>query len=569
MLTPVGKHPHLCIVDNMKREELRYMKKTSIYLILLALVVTTVLAACSNKTDESGSASKPDSEATTTAVDKDYTLPLSATGAELTVATSDNFYAPKSFTSGLPVWDAIEKNTGVKINWDVTPSAQYWETMRLRLAAGKDLPDIISIPESNPVGTAGNGLIIPLDDLIAQYAPNIRAYFNEFPTLEKAMKAPDGKIYALSSDVTGAAYGDPYGLIIRKDWLDKLNLDEPKTLDDWYNVLKAFKTQDPNGTGKDDVIPLSVEENIEPLGLFGSALGLNLFYSSGYYPDANGKIEYQWMDERAHQLVIWLNKLFTEGLLDPEFMTSDGDMVTSNITRNLVGVTSSFINNTNRYNAAQKAAGVAAVWQITLPPSGDGNPGFYEKYGPVSGWFGITKDAKDPVLAIKWLDYIYASEEGNRFTNFGIEGTSYEMINGEPQFTDWTANHPEGLSFNEALRSLGAMPTLPWIRATSGPLSKQTPAILKMDPPLEQQAAKVKDYLLDSIQYMSGLPTLEESQESGKILADIWTYKNETLSKYIMGQTPIDWDKFVSSLKSLGVEKVIEIKQAQYDRFHQ
>jgi len=543
------------------------MKKTYMVILSTVMALTAALTACSNpsgKDDASGKGGSTD-EAKGTGGQEPV-----LTGVELSYGTADNYYAPKSLTSGLPVWNEIEKKTGIRIKWDVTPSAQYADTMKLRLAAGQNLPDMISIPEPDPVNLAQKGLIIPLDDLIAKYAPNIQSYFKASPDVAKAMRAPDGKLYALSSDVTGTAYADPYGLLIRQDWLEKLGLQEPKTLDDWYNVLKAFKERDPNGNGKADDIPLSPEANLRGLGLFGSALGLHLYYSEGYYPDKNGKIQYQWMDERAHQLIIWLNKLYKEGLIDPQFMTNTDTEVTSGITRNIIGVTNHFINNTNRFNAAQKAAGVNASWQIALPPSGDGYKGFYEKYGPISGWHAITKDSKHPEAAIKWFDYVYGSKEGEMYMNFGIEGQSYKMVNGEPQFTDWTSHNPEGLSFNEALRSLGAMPTVAWIRsANDTSLPNQMPAILKQDPYLQKQADKVKDDLQDSLLYMIGLPTLEESKQTAKLMTDIQTYQNETLSKFILGQTPIDWSKFVNTLKSLGIDEVIKNKQAQYDRFHQ
>ncbi len=216
----------------------------------------------------------------------------------------------------------------------------------------------------------------------------------------------------------------------------------------------------------------------------------------------------------------------------------------------------------------KKQAGVpGANWQITLPPSGDGQKGFYEKYGPISGWHAITKDSKHPEIAMKWLDYTYANEEGARAVAFGIEGKSYTMVNGKPEFTDWVAHNPDGLSFNEALRSLGAMPTTAWIRSHEGPLSYQPVATLKLDPPLAKQAEKkVKSYLIDSSQYLLGLPTLDESEEVARIMTDITTYRDETLAKFITGQAPIDWNQFTGRLKSMGIEQIVKSKQNQYDR---
>ncbi|WP_127588559.1 extracellular solute-binding protein [Paenibacillus koleovorans] len=541
------------------------MRKVSLSVLSILLVLTLVLSACS---DNNISTPKETNGPSPAQVAKDYTLPIVKDGSVvLSFAAQDNIYAPKSYTQGLPVWNEIEKITGVKIKWDVTPGGKYKETMNLRLAAGRDLPDIITLPDADPVKLSTTGLIIPLDDLIANHAPNIRKYFKEFPERAANMRLSDGKIYALTADVSGASFTEPYGLLIRKDWLKKLGLSEPKTLDDWYTVLKAFKEKDPNGNGKADEIPYVPRDTIRDITLFGSALGLHLFYSRGFYPNEKGIVEYQWMDTRTKDLIVWLNKLYKEGLIDPQMLNNKtyGELL-SKISRDLVGATATFSDSTDAFIATQKEAGVTSDWGITLPPSSANYKGFYEKNGPQSTWWAITKDAKDPVTAIKWLDYIYASEEGNRFVTYGVEGLSYKIVDGKPVFTDFVMKNPEGLSAAEALRSIGAMPITPWNRTEKGPLSTQPMALLSQNPRQYEEAQKVKPYLVNSFAYMAGLPTIKEGEEIAKLMTDIQTYQDETIAKFILGQSPIDWDKFVSTLKSLGIETVIKHRQSQYDR---
>ncbi|MCZ8512159.1 extracellular solute-binding protein [Paenibacillus filicis] len=549
----------------MKKNKQPFNKKYILSFVSCLTVCSSTLIGC----DNTETATAPSNSSTAQA--QDYSLPIVSDGSvTLTVATNDNYYTPKSYAQNLPVWQEIEKKTGVKIKWEVAPSSQYTNTINVRMAAAQGLPDLIRLP-NDPVKPASDGLIIPMDDLIAKYAPNIRKYFSENPAIKKMMQAPDGKIYALSSDVSGTTSTDPFGLIINQTWLDKLGLKEPQTLDDWYTVLKAFKEKDPNGNGKQDEIPISTRfqvtngSSISGLFLFGSAMGLHLNYSDGFYPDKNGKIQYEWIDPRAKELVVWLNKLYKEGLIDPQFMMKTDDDIISGISRNVIGVTNHFLNNANRFTNAQKQAGIQnANWQMTLPPSGPGTKGFYEKYGPLSGWLAISKDCKNPEVAIKWLDYIYASEEGNRYVSFGIEGQSYKMVDGEPQFTEWTSKNPDGLDVNDALRSIGAMPVTVWIRSEKGPWSRQTKAVLNLLPDAVKQAEKLKDSGVDAIPL--GLTSVEEVEATTAINADIQTYKAETLTKFITGQAPIDWEKYVSTMKSMGINKLIEVKQKQYDR---
>jgi putative aldouronate transport system substrate-binding protein len=193
----------------------------------------------------------------------------------------------------------VEKRTGVKIVWEVLPREQFGDAMRLKLSKGTDLPDIFYILDSDPVKLAGKGTILPLDELISNNAPNIAQFLRENPDIDKRLRLPDGKLYALASVVTGAAYTDPYGLMIRKDWLDRLGLREPTTLDEWYAVLKAFKENVPNGNGLRDEIPLLPDLGLKGLKLFGSAVGGHFFFSDGFYPDASGIVKYEWLSSEA------------------------------------------------------------------------------------------------------------------------------------------------------------------------------------------------------------------------------------------------------------------------------
>ena len=333
-------------------------------------------------------------------------------------------------------------------------------------------------------------------------------------------------------------------------------------------MLKAFKEKDPNGNGIADEIPISPQYAVRGLTLFGSALNLHLFYSLGFYPNAEGKIEYAWLTKEGEQLMRWLNKLYSEGLIDPEFNNYNAEQYNSKIARDMIGVTNSFLANTRTFNNLQEQNGIANPnWGPTLPPAAEGERGFYEEYGPLSGWFGITSASKNPVVAIQWLDYVYASLEGSRYMAFGIEGLSYEVVDGKPVFTEWTLNNPDGLSYTEALRSLGALPTVPWIRATDGYLSDQPKALMENNPDLKEEAARLKEYQVPNSPF--ALATVEESERYGTLMADINTYLDENLVKFVMGTQPIDWEKFTSDLKNMGIDEVVSIKQAQYDRYQE
>lgn len=497
----------------------------------------------------------------------DSALPLSVSGElpSLRIATIDNYFTARSYVDNLPVWQEIEKRTGTRIVWEVLPREHYGEAMRLRLAKGKDLPDIFYIP-GDPVALAEKGTILPLDEWIAASAPNIAAFLRDNPDIDKRLRHADGSIYALSSVVSGVAYTDPYGLMIRQDWLDRLGLREPTTLDEWYGVLKAFKERDPNGNGLPDEIPLLPDLSLKGLKLFGSAVGAHLFYSDGYFPDASGRVRFEWLNPEVKQLVEWWRKLYLEGLLAPDFMTISPDSLLSEVAEGRAGALNGFLNLRAKYETASRQAGdPTAEWVMTVPPGGAGHQGFYEIYGPISSWFGVSASSPNPELAVRWLDYVYASEEGNRLVTFGIEGVSYAVVDGKPKFTEYAIGNPEGLDLTRYLRSIGAMPTLPWIRADKGPLSLQPREMLEADPTGKVMADKVQPYLIDKLPL--SLPDREERDVEELYGAPLRAYVESTLARYVTGAEAIDWELFDRTVASLELERVLQAKQRQYDRF--
>jgi putative aldouronate transport system substrate-binding protein len=503
-----------------------------------------------------------------------YDLPIAEPGTvTYKFATTDNGYAPRSYTQNLEIWAEIEKRTGITIEWEVVPGAQYEDVMSVRLGAGRDLPDIIRLTSGiDPVSAGSNGIAMPLNDLIEQHAPNIKAFLDEFPDIRALMTAPDGEIYALPSVVTDAAFADPLGILIRQDWLDQLGLKEPKTLDDWYHVLKAFKTDILEANGVTDVAPMLGGSGGADgtIFQFGNALGLHFHYSRGWSVDDAGAVHYEWIDDRMKELIAWFSTLYAERLLDPRYHETSKEDRIQLVTSNNVGVDADFINRAVEWNKIQAQSGVAdANWVIALPPTSDRiDTPYYELYGPLSGWFSLSANVAQPEIAIRWLDYIWASDEGNTLVSYGLEDVTYTADDdGKLHFTEWVTANPDGLDPNSALRYYGALPTTPWIRANRGPLSEMAWDVTRIDPGAVANAEKVGPYLVSA--FPNVLPTAEESEEIAGILVDLDTFRTESILKFVLGQESIEesWETYVSTINSLGLERLIEIKQQQYDRY--
>lgn len=530
------------------------MNKVALFMLTALVSLSLIFSACSGSNDESkdnSDTAKPNKEG--------YTLPIVEDGSvTLTYAGIDNWYAPASYSQNLPVWQEIEERTGIKIKWEVMPASSYWNSINTRMASGMTLPDIIRVNEPDLFRHASEGLLIPLDTLIDQYAPNIKKLFADEPQIKNLLTQADGKIYSATQIMTAAIEMEPWVLGIRKDWLDMMDLQLPETLYDWYNALKSFKKLDYS------IIPMTTgvtnpEQARSLYGLFGHAFGLNdMVFSEGWGVGADGKVSYTYIMPQYKDFLAYLNKLYEEGLIDHQLV--QGDQFTSLIVNNRVGAVAGYTTAILRYDNLLKKSGVPdANYAFVLPPKGSNAEAVSVRRRSVSGAFSITKDCENQEAAIKWLDYIWASEEGRRLQAFGIEGMTYTMEDGKPKLTDFVTNNPDRLDPVSALRSVGAFTALPDYRAVD--FWEQI-----LDPVQIEFANEIKPNYVDKFPDLN--PTPDEEEKLASLMTDINIYIDEMYVRFIIGNESLEnFDNYIQTLKEMGIKKVIEIKQAQYDRY--
>ncbi len=295
---------------------------------------------------------------------------------------------------------------------------------------------------------------------------------------------------------------------------------------------------------------------------WGNAWGLHVKNNNGFYPDENGKIQCEWFDPRAKEMVEFLNKLVKDGLLDLEFATNNQDQMVSKVIRNIAGAVIDWQEFIPMWNNKLKEAEVSdANWVMTALPQGpNGYHGHIETSGIGYGAVSITKDCKNPEAAFRWLDYVMYNPENCRRLHLGVEGISYVVENGQIKMTDFVLNNPDGLGPVEAIRSLGAWTSMPNVnRAEYIKLFKIT------DQEMLERTKLVEPYIIPRAEF--GMPTDEEFERINRKLTDIATYRDEMVTKFILGQEPLDkWDAFLNEMKAMGIDEVLEVRQAQYDR---
>lgn len=521
--------------------------------ITIAGLVAATMSACSDKESTGSTGSTSDNQDSTK-----QTEPL--TKLSYWVELFPDAAAIMKSYGEVTAWKEIEAKTGVQIDFQHPAQGQLGEQFNLMVASNK-LPDVVDYGWNSYPGGAQKAIkdkkIIPLNDYLDD-APNLKALLDANPEWRKMASTDDGNIIGfpfIREDVTQQVFLGP---AIRKDWLDKLNLSSPTTIDEWHAVLKAFKEQDPNGNGQADEIPINI-----PAGelAFAGAFGT----PNDFYQD-NNTVKYGPIEPGFKDYLSTMNQWYKEGLLDKDFATTDGKMKDAKITGNQVGATVLFLNGgIGKYmdlmTKTQPAFKIVGTAYPTL--NAGEKPVFGYIDNPVTGIFAaITGSNKNIEGTVKFLDYLY-SDEGKLTMNFGKEGETYTLVDGQPKYTDAVLHNPDGLPISQAFRKhiMGA---------TSGPFVQDVRHTEQYTTkPEQQEAMKLWSGPTQAEKMPPVSIAVEDSSRYASIMTDVNTYKDEMILKFIMGSESLDkFDDFVKTLKGLGIDEAIEIQQAALERYN-
>lgn len=568
------------------------MRRKLLSCLLTIACVSSMLAGCGSSGNTSGAADTAPAESKTETVEGTGTqaaeesapadtssvnatgtvydlgglkLPICDPGSvTLTYMGNDTWCAGVSYNDGTAVQKEIENRTGVHVEWD-TYSSDVETVLQTRLASLEGLPDMVEIPpfDSN-VGVdtySSNGVLIPLNDLIKEYAPNIQALFNKYPALEAMCTSSDGNIYALAG-----WWGDindyvPDYLYIRQDWLDNLGLEMPETVDELYDVLVAFKEQDANGNGNpDDEIPMATKNGIKQLYYLMTGFGYDT--NSLWYTDDNGEVHYAAVEDQYKDMLAFLNKCYSEGLISDDL---DGTLLTQNITEDKVGIVchDPADNMASSDDLALTSNPECDYEFMPVLQANENGTARMTKRGLTWHYYGITSACENPETAIQWIDYVYASEDGLMLYNYGIEGMSYEYdADGNIQFTDLITNNETYTSAFSALRSIGAWPT--YFINDSGEAFMKIFEGTKVETACKDAYGNMED------PFPEMLGTAEESEVYTSVWPDLSTYLDEMFTAFVIGTESLDnFDKYVETAYSMGMQDIIDIKGAQYARYQE
>lgn len=532
---------------------------------VLGLVLAGALcaSACAGCGSNNGSSSAGSTAAATNENFNKEGLPIAKNTITLNVLTTRWGSMGDTFTKNQWLVD-LEKQTNVKIKWQVQSLNDWSEQKSIMLASG-ELPDIIIGDQTFTSEDIVNNqdLFQPMDDLIEQYMPNYKKALAEYPQIKKVSIFPDGKMYSLAKNLPSrpSVRNQP---IINKTWLDKLGLKAPTTVDELENVLKAFKEKDPNGNGKADELPVIGTNKSLNLNLLDPFMEADP-YDTNFVLES-GKPVYKYATAGYKEGVKWLNKLYKEGLIDTEAFTADDTMDTAknqdaNTAR--VGFTYAWTPDalfgkwSSQYEAITPIAGPDGTKRAGGDPDG---------YSSITGnEVEITKTCKHPEIAARWVDQFYTNEAS--IQNFwGAIGT---VIKKNSDGTYELNDPPAGTSadawyWDQSLRDFGPKYVTKDFQSKIK-LSSKSGDGLKLEISKLGEQYLQKDFFPNNIMH-----TAEEYAEMPTLATDLGNYANATLAKWVTkGGVDAEWDAYQKKLKDMGLDKYVKIQSDAYNRYLQ
>jgi putative aldouronate transport system substrate-binding protein len=547
------------------------VKKRVAATFLATAVAVSILTGCSGGGEKKKTVQAAGQETTQGAAQagstssKEFSYPMSA-GDKVTywglLSTTES---PNFANRGdEPFAKAWMEQTGVEIEFMHPPTGQIKEQFSLILADG-NLPDMMEYNwladyPGGPEKAIKEGVILPLNDIFEQYCPNITKYLAENPEIDKMIKTDDGNYYAFPFVRGDLRLCNTIGLMLRGDWLEELGLEVPTTIDEWHTVLTAFKE---NGV-QSPYSPEYTRTDLMNADPFMAAFGI----CKNFYIDDDEKVQYGGVQEGYRQYLETMAQWYKEGLIDADLATLKFDQVNAKMTNGTAGASLGFAGS---YMGTWINAVVADDPDYILVPAPYPTleKGAVVEYGFKDSQYSgrastaITTSCKEVERVARLLDYAYG-EEGHMLFNFGVEGESYNMINGQPVYSDWVMNNPDGWPVAQAMSA--------YIRGNNNGPFVQDERYLTQYYAMDCQkdtvdvwgATNAEKHMLPPV-----TPTSDESREMSSIVNEITTYRDEMALKYIFGAESLDtFEVYVQNIKNMGLDRALEIQQEALERYN-
>lgn len=534
------------------------MKKKILAIMLVVFMLGAVVSGCGKKENNGNGSNGGEVVASDNFNETGYPIvnePITLK-AMLMIRDVDTLADPED----MPMLRELEEKTGINIEWEIIKGSDWEMKTNLMFASG-EYPDII---------LSGNGMkldeefgvtqeiLIPLDELTAQYMPTYMERIemeSDDPTT--SLIASDGKKYAVGA-LVGQNINTSQHFFINQTWLDNLGLETPTTLEQLTDVLRAFKTGDPNDNGIEDEVP--VEMGLDT-GFYGVNYMLPMFgvpsdEGKWIFLDDNKKVQLTPTQEGFRQCMEWLHMLYKEDLLDKEVISQDINTIETKLKEGNVGFFTAW-----RLMAMGWDDGVEKDAVLYMPAGSNGATASLSRRLELakSGAY-VTVSNKHVPATMRWLDALLDTE------------TMYSLYYG-PEDEGWEYNKENGKIDSIVTDTTGVKNCLDVNTLFFGPakyisevFNMSAQRIEKTDYSLAYDAAGVIQK--NSNDYLRLAPlTSEQIQMSALKETDIDNAVVENMAKFITnGVTDDSWNTFVALIDGMNVEDYVQMYQDAIDK---
>ncbi|MCR2050091.1 hypothetical protein NSB25_22850 [Acetatifactor muris] len=592
----------------------RYFKKTVTMLTAVAMAAAA-MTGCGS-TDGGGSEAGPSTDGSGAADSQEALGNQEAAGALDFGSVSDVvFPLPEKVTLDVFVYasntgggtmqdnyvtDWIEEQTNIHLNFVYDVDGDEAKTkLNLVMSDPSSMPDIFLATRWSKAETAlyaEQGLLLQLDDYLAD-AKRWNELNEISPSRKGDLTLPDGHIYTYGAD--GESYHNNFQnrMWIYKPWVDLLNDGKmPETTEELYDFMVKVKTQDPNGNGLNDEVPMTgyiggwssdptvwlINSFIQcnnPLSNTNPTIGAGLAVE-------NGKITYSVMQDAYKDALVYIHRLYKEGLLDTQTFTQDSNQFATTLNEgdHLVALHAAGRNQADKANFDSGKDGDWINWTVLEPVAGP--DGVRLAARDLNNYFGsalgiLSANCRYPEIAIALFDFL-ASEEGTRVQSDGPKGFAWDYVTEGTSLGGGTATYKVtkigddfdwiGNGFAKEYEHVN-WPSDVLIRTDhvayrSEILVEDTEKNLEYI--LQKAAERYSVYAPDLDQIVPNIAfDTETAQKISEYSLTIGGYVNQATVQFITGDLDIEkeWDNYLNTLKNMGVEDYLNLYQAQYDNY--
>lgn len=560
----------------MKRGE--SMKKKNIAKMSSSLLLVSALAlgACSNSgnggKDPSPSNQPPatgenTAPVTTGPLDK-YDPPIEVTTVR---AVNQAFKYDQGKSIDNNIWtDIFKEQYGINVkNMWVVDESQYRQKLNISIASG-DIPDFMVVNKEELLRLSEEGQLEDLTTLLEQYGSDyLKELLNQDNGTALEAATYEGQLLGIPQMQVNGGVSTAEMIYLRYDWLQKLNLPEPKTIDDVVAIATAFVKNDPDGNNKNDTYGLGLNKDL--FQAHGTVKGFFNGYNA--YPDmwlkdSEDNLVYGSIQPEMKTALERLSVLYKDGIIDREFTVKDWNKIAEDIAAGRLGLAYGTVSDGGHIHKANKDNNPDAEWRIYPIVSPDGSAVHPQLNDTAGNFFVVKKGAKHPEAMIKlaniYLEHYYLTSyapDPNPFISRdgGIFPGKYHPVLIDPLNVNLDAYRlvQDALAKNDGSQ-LGFPASVHFDRLTKFAAGDATMWFSSVVFGPQGSYSVIDHYDQNKLGIYNAFqgaatPTMSEK------MATLKKFQDETFTKIIMGEAPIsDFDKFVSEWKSLGGDQITQ-----------